>query len=41
MKCGWYTEWLCGCCNGDESCPNYIKVDEEERQDKQLKLFDI
>lgn len=40
-KCLWKADWLCGDCEGDESCPNYIKEEVEVKQDKQLKLFDL
>ena len=39
--CDWWCEWLCGECDGDEGCPNYIKPEVEVSGDKQLKLFDI
>lgn len=39
--CMWYTEWLCGDCEGDEECPNYIKEEVEVKRDKQLTIFDI
>lgn len=40
-KCLWKTYWLCGDCDGDESCPNYIKEEVEVKQDKQLTLFEL
>ena len=41
MGCMWYTEWLCGDCEGTEDCPNYIKKEVEVKRDKQLTIFDI
>lgn len=40
-RCLWKADWLCGDCEGNESCPNYIKEEVEVKQDKQLTLFEL